>query len=258
MDKLINTFDRGFNLKNDDFRFIDESVRLAFADFVKACVGESSAILWGCEVTVDGTTATVTDGAIYHEDEIWHVSAHTFAVLDPLPAPPYWVFFTSWDADGVKTDKDLQSHNTYQLRRAIGSASTSVSGIVSYVEMPLQTLRELMPDKNTGNVTLVSGVTQVPGIVLDVQRVSGLVTICGKIEAELSQLGAHVATLPSGYRPQSIIRGFYPVFNTTGNTLVNTHYEIGLDGKIKFFIVPGEIDDVTCYIDLALATFRAA
>ena len=102
MNKLINDFNRGFSLKNDDLRFVDSAVRLALSDLAKAVLGVSARVMWGCEVSEHGAYIAITEGAIFYNGEIWHVYAHNVAVATPLAVPVYWAFVGEFDASGVK------------------------------------------------------------------------------------------------------------------------------------------------------------
>jgi hypothetical protein len=130
MNKLINDFNRGYSLKNDDLRFIDAAIRLAFDDIVKSLGGSSPRVLWGCALIEHGTYISITEGAIYFQGEIWHVYPHNLIVAIPRIVPIYWVFMTEFDAAGAKLDKDLVSHDTYQKRFAVSSLTSNPAGSV--------------------------------------------------------------------------------------------------------------------------------
>ncbi len=133
MNKLINDFNRGFSLKSDDFRFIDAAVRLALSDLAKSMGISTPRVMWGCEVTEHGTYISITEGAVYWSNEIWHVYAHNVAVATPLSVPAYWAFVGENDPAGVKLDKDLVSHETYQIRKAVVSLVTDPDGVIGYL-----------------------------------------------------------------------------------------------------------------------------
>lgn len=133
MDKLINDFNRGFNLKNNDLRFVEAAVRLTISDIINFIKPNAPFRLWGCAVTEHGSYISVSEGAIYWEGEVWHVFAHNLAVATPLVAPVYWVFVTEYDPAGVKLDKDLVSHDTYQVRKAKSSLTTNPDGAIGYI-----------------------------------------------------------------------------------------------------------------------------
>lgn len=236
MNKLINDFNRGFSLKNDDLRFVDSAVRQAIADAIKAHDFSGSVILYGCEVTVAGTTASVAAGAIFHNDEIWHVDAHTFTVPDPLVASPYWCFVASWDAAGAKTDVDLAPHNTYQVRRAVGDMANDITGTESYESM------EDVP-RLSGIASSIVNLTASSGAPRSTRTVAcravkrgDMVTIdAGYDMLLLNNSFVTVATIPSGYRPADVIEGLISGYDNIDPT--NPHvvlmYQITTSGDIK-------------------------
>ena len=165
MNKLINDFNRGFSLKNDDLRFVDSAVRLALSDLAKAVLGVSARVMWGCEVSEHGAYIAITEGAIFYNGEIWHVYAHNVAVATPLAVPVYWAFVGEFDASGVKLDKDLVSHNTYQIRKAIASLVTDPAGVIGFLPWS-----EVIPVDNS-DVIPPTGPTELTGFVVSVSSV---------------------------------------------------------------------------------------
>lgn len=236
MNKLINDFNRGFSLKNDDLRFVDAAVRQAIADTVKAHDIPGSVILYGCEVTVDGTTASVAEGAIFHDDEVWHVDAHTFTVPDPLVTSPYWCFVTSWDAAGAKTDVDLAPHNTYQLRKAVGNMANDISGTESYESME-DVPRLSGIASSIGLLTAVSGAKRSTRTVdcRAIKRGDMVVIDAGYDMLLLNNAFVTVATIPSGYRPADVIEGIASGYDNVdpSNPHVAIMYQISTSGDIK-------------------------
>lgn len=134
MNKLINDYNRGFNLKNDDLRFIDEAIRLAFSDIAKSIGGDTPRIMWGCDIGDHVTYLSIAEGAVYWNNEIWHVYPHNLVVALPLTVPLYWAFMAEADMSvAAKTDKDLLPHYPYQVRKAVASLTTNPAGSVGYV-----------------------------------------------------------------------------------------------------------------------------
>lgn len=205
MNKLINTWNRGFSLKNDDFRFIDDSVRLALTDIAKSFGPYSTMRLWGAEITVNGTVATITEGAIYYQGEVFHVYPHVVNGSVSMPYSLHWRFVTEWDSAGVKVDADLQSHNAYQIRKALVSetalpnqfGSTPVSNVVNAWEarngigIIALVNAQTRTDRNASNMAIKHG---------------NLVTLDMGITVLLSGDGwQHCATIPINYRPKNIV-----------------------------------------------------
>jgi hypothetical protein len=130
MNRLDTNFNRGFSLKSDDLRFIDSAVRLAMSDMVKAVIGGNGPkILWGCtkRFEVQGSEI-VEEGAIFFQDEIWHVYEHVVIGLDQ-GFYGWWNFIKEYDAAGTKLDADLVSHQTYEVRKAILSVDILLDSI---------------------------------------------------------------------------------------------------------------------------------
>lgn len=236
MNKLINDFNRGFSLKNDDLRFVDAAVRQAIADAVKAHNFTGSVIVWGCAVTVVGTTASVAEGAIFHNNEVWHVDAHTFVVPDPIVDSPNWCFITAWDAAGAKTDVDLAAHNTYQIRKAVGSMDDDVTGTESFESM------EDVP-RLSGIASSIVNLTSSAGAPRSGRSVAcravkrgDMVTIdAGYDMLLLNNSFATVATIPSGYRPADVIEGLLSGYDNAdpANPHIVLMYQISTAGDIK-------------------------
>lgn len=203
MDKLINDFNRGFSLKNDDLRFVDGSVRRAIADICLAMAnGVETYIAWGCDVTIVDELATVTEGAIFHVDELYYVPAHTFAVIDPLPAAPDWILYYSYDPTGVKIDKDLQPHDTYQLRRAVGHMTGALpTHVIDTIAFDaIGRLPEILNDSATD--TANNGV-DVTGS-LNLINSNGITHVDGELHSTVySEDFYTIATFPGSFRPRN-------------------------------------------------------
>lgn len=239
MNKLINDFNRGFSLKNNDFRFIDESVRLALSDLCMGMSGEkTSFIIWGAVMSVSGTTATVTEGSIFHQGEIWHVPAHTFAVADPMTEEPYWQFVTALDAAGAKLDKDLVSHNTYELRTCRGSADeTGADVLFSTAFSTVDRLVDILFGRVLASGALNSGVTGSVNLI----KVNGIVNIDGSAtETIISGDATLLFTLPSGFRPRVKIYGECLAYTSSGGNLFKVVYELTTSGQYSVRLSDGQ------------------
>ncbi len=258
MNKLINDFDRGFSLKNDDLRFVDAAVRDALASICNGIAFQDSAyILYGCVVTIIGTTATVSKGAIFYENEIWAVEDHTFAVLDPLPDPPNWAFCETYDANGVKLDKDLASHNTYAVRSAIGyMVGGEPSGTIALVGMDLvPRLRELMLQRTNTYGAIVEYINDPIEGTVSIRKSNETVSLTGTLKKTLTPgTPIHLFTVPSGYRLGSKTAGITYGEKTSDSAVKIIEWYITSDGK--FYAQPhdGELSvetSVTLFISIA-------
>lgn len=243
MKKLINNYSRGFDLVSDDFRFIDEAVRLALADVSKAFLetGIDLCILWGCEVNISGVTANVTEGAILFNSEIWHVDAHSFAVPNPLTEPPYWIFKTSYDPSGAKIDEDLQMHNAYQLRYAEGKYTPTGSGIIDYVQMnDISRAVDVMLERSSTNAVLEAQSPVTIGTV-NLKKIKGIVHVTGTLLQTLNDSDAlDLFILPVGYRPATKMLGRSPVYTSGGANYYYIIWELGVNGKFSARLDQGQ------------------
>lgn len=130
MDKFITTDLGGLPLKLNDLRFQDQAYRLALNDILKSIIGDDSAVIYGCVITPSGSnTYSVDEGAIYFQNELWHVYQHTFAWQ--VGEIPQWHFITEFDAEGSKTFYNGQQFQTYQRRYAVVSVSTPANALDS-------------------------------------------------------------------------------------------------------------------------------
>jgi hypothetical protein len=228
MNKLITDYNRGFSLKSNDLRWIDDSVRLAMADLCKGLGISGPVILWGCNVTYSGTVATVTEGAIFFQEEVWHVSAHTFTVTDPVGSP-VWCFIISYHPDGAKLDKDLAPHQTYQIRSCRG-AQVGIpypAETISFAEVP-----RVENNYITAPLPLAGGVTGIGGesTVIKSGRLAMIeVGVSVNVSAATSTL---IATIPEGYRPLRTIRGVCLMSASTATSKSIAGWRITSDGQV--------------------------
>ncbi|KAF0203151.1 MAG: hypothetical protein FD170_1423 [Bacteroidetes bacterium] len=228
MNKLLTDYNRGFSLKSNDLRWVDDSVRLAIADLCKGLGISGPVILWGCNATYSGTTATVTEGAIFFQEEVWHVSAHTFTVTDPVGSP-VWAFVLTYHPDGAKLDKDLAPHQTYQIRRAVG-AQVGIpfpAETIPFAEVP-------RVDNNYSTVVLPieSGITGIGGesTVIKSGRLAMIeVGVAVNVSAAMSTL---IATIPEGFRPFRTIRGVCLMSASTATSKSMAGWRITSDGYV--------------------------
>ncbi len=253
MNKIENSFDRGFSLKNDDFRWTDDAVRLALANLVKSLLNEDpavSCILWGCEVSISNTTASVSEGAIFHLDEIWHVSAHSFTVPNPLSAPPNWVFRKTYDPAGVKTDKDLQSHNAYEIRDVVGWGTGSApAGLIDSVEFgTIKTLRDILLGIESGTASISSVDPSVTGSVT-LQKINGICHVSGELESRIDTDGDLICTFPAGFRPDVKMFGEAVLKTQAGTNIRKIYWQLDTNGE---FTVSLQLGQAVTYDDLVI------
>ena len=107
MNKLQNDYNRGFSFKNDDLRFIDDAVRLALADLTKAIGGTTSRVLWGCAVSEHINYITIAEGAVFWNNEIWHLPAHNLFATLPITEQLFLVLLLSVLCQNLVLQKHL-------------------------------------------------------------------------------------------------------------------------------------------------------
>lgn len=115
MNRLKTNQSGGFPFVLDDLRFLDNAYRQAFTNIAYA-ISLSDCILWGCDLSDDGTDITVTEGAVWLNGEILHVPEQTITYV---PGHNYFLRLSaSYDPNGLKTFADSNLYDTYELRVA--------------------------------------------------------------------------------------------------------------------------------------------
>jgi hypothetical protein len=96
--------------------------------------------IWGCYY--NSSTNSLSEGAIYFENEIWHVDAWVPGVSCGVGTVPCLSKVTTWASTDPLDYRDGSSHNTHRIRKIAGfcntSGSTDVCDIADLcrVEMP--------------------------------------------------------------------------------------------------------------------------
>ena len=119
MNKFITTDVGGLPIVLDDFRFIDDSVRNAFAGFSGAFgnTTQDGYRLQGASLTPNAGNFDVAAGYIVFGGEIFQVNAATISA--PLAGQRHiWAINTAFDSAGSKTFDSGATFDTYQLRTA--------------------------------------------------------------------------------------------------------------------------------------------
>lgn len=204
MNRLDTTHLGGFPLALNDFRFIDDSVRLAIADLVNAVSGsESLVILYGCRMTNMGNYTSVSEGAIFYQGEIFHVFPHNFS---GTTSAPYLNLIIENDPTGSKTFFDGTQHQVYEIRKAVGSAAPIQGAITTFLVSNAVRLNAIQTE-----ITLAdSGVSLRPDRNIPCKAFlrNGLVTIdAGVLVSSSSGPSSEnpIAVVPGGFRPAYII-----------------------------------------------------
>lgn len=215
MNKLINDFNRGFALKNDDLRFIDASIRQALADIAAVFPNSNTqaCILWGCVVSSDvsAQTLSMSEGAILWAGEIWHLNAQVLSAPIPLPDMPFFCFKTTVDLAGGKLDKDLVHHETYQVRDCFVNLTGAIQGnIIGSVGFDvISRAKDLLIQSLTTTATAaISPLTPATTGTVRLRKMNGIVHVSGALSQQALPNSERIwFTLPEGYRPACAMSG---------------------------------------------------
>lgn len=152
----LNTWQTGgMPLSLEDFRFLDNANRQALADIATSVYsGRPTVIMYGCRASSHEGGYLIEAGAIYHENEIWHVDQHFFVAPNPMPEEPFWIFDSSPGPEGSKTFYDGSVHNVHEVRKAYLSLSPSAnslpaSSVVRYEDIN-KAQAKLFPNTSAG------------------------------------------------------------------------------------------------------------
>jgi hypothetical protein len=208
MNKLITTPNGGFPLRSNDFRFIDESIRLALkglASIVNDVSANEAVILSGCELThLGGASYSRAEGYISIGGEICYFPGQTYANV--FGFPKYFTIDVTNDPDGSKIYKDGITHQAYQVRVAkiIASSGTVPTGYtnVTQIKTAIQVIAEKLP--NTEWEDLPDSLDEYPGEFGSAKYMKdalGFVHLKGHFSAEDPSPDSTIGNLPNGFRP---------------------------------------------------------
>lgn len=259
MNKLLTNITGGFPFTLDDLRFQDDANRLAIADAIKTIAGDGPVVLHGCDLTVAGVTVSVSEGAIFWQGEIWHVSPHNYAAPDPMPEAPLWNFVTANDAAGSKVFEDGLTHQVYQVRKTVGSYLPLEGALGSISVDSVPRLSDV--GNSIANITMVTA-AELPGRTnqsRSLKRGSVIGIDAGLSLLLLGNTFLHVATIAlSAHRPIETIEGLTPGLDNIDP--VNPHialmYKIDPDGKIyiKRMVSTGSLTAVSLRLNIQYLT----
>lgn len=133
MKHLITTNDGGFPLVLDDFRWMQSNVEEIIPLIHSAICGATpnEVIVYNpFSITVDGTTTTVGEGAVFINGELMNVPSHSF---DNSQAYKWWSVSDYYDPSGLKQFQNSSIHEAYLIRYAqITSGATLPIGAIPY------------------------------------------------------------------------------------------------------------------------------
>ncbi len=249
MNKLLTNITGGFPFTLDDLRFQDDSVRLAIADICLAIAQQTPVVAFGCALTVHSGYVAVSEGAIIYNSEVFHVFPHNIAYSGAI-SQYYWNIVAVSDPAGSKTFENGETHQVYEVRKAVGSINAPlVDAIASFLMSDAPELSS--PLRNNIIIAPASGFTKAP---LTWQNVAMLDK--GKVSLEIGisavvGFGGNtvIATLPVGYRPKQAIGGAAAAIKSVDQSAHFAGYLITTNGNIT--ITTPTIDsgeDFTIYI----------
>jgi len=246
MNKLQTEFDGGMPFALDDLRFMQAANRKALASLARALVKYSGkevpVIIYGAQISNNGTdTVSISEGAMYYNEEIWHIPAHSFTSPIPLTESPFWNLERSFDPSGDKIFYDGEMHRTYEIRNAKAAMTVSENAIHS---LPWElTIRLENAGSNYANLlaNTAGGVNERADRVKR-SRVSnerGIIHIDAgftfNVNIPAGNAWVVLATLPVGYRPLSYVEWFAPATTLYAPNNPNVIFcaRIDVDGAIR-------------------------
>lgn len=234
MNRLKTELHGGMPLHGDDLRFIDDANRTAMSDILKSSYENYLAVvLHGCKVTEANGGYNVTEGAIFYNNEVWHVNAHYFPAPIPLYAEPNWCFTVKPGPLGSKNFFNGETYNVHEIRQAVLSmnpVSDQIASIPASLVIHADTLnkkRALLPANQASGVYEADG-QQKPSDVVQQNNVVFIdaIYICNN----LLNSALHVATLPADFRPKNQIRKLIQGYTASKNIALSCYIETS--GKI--------------------------
>lgn len=128
---------------------LQDAIYQGFKDTLRGLIGPTydatkAYAIWGCYYNPSGPV--VTEGAIYFNDEIWHVDYWGPGVSCGGGFVPTLSTVTTWAATDPLDYKDGSSHNTHRIRKiaagCAASGSTDVCDVVDLlrIELPKRTM----------------------------------------------------------------------------------------------------------------------
>ncbi len=209
MNKLLTSWQDGIvPLMWDDFDFLQKAYKEAFS--VIANVHDmGDCLLSGCSVTEQSLGASVTDGAIFLNGEVFIVKAMS-AIKMNVDYVLYWEVSELYDSVGNRVDNNNNPIKPWLLRRAkIVYKPANAQGIkVSDVKRYKDLIRNYSLGKGEWvNLPLQNG-WQNSTASLKVRRNAGFVEISGHVNGTHAT-GATLCILPVGFRPQHQTVGIF-------------------------------------------------
>lgn len=127
MTKEIRFLNGGLPLKLDDFKVLQDRIaQIMYAMLAPFGVTvQDSFVLYGCGVSLAGSTYTITEGYIAYEGKVIHVPAHTVAYSGANTY--YWEVQTSTSSSRIFQDASTQDVHDELWIELVGSATPPAS-----------------------------------------------------------------------------------------------------------------------------------
>lgn len=265
MNKANWTHTGGMPARQNLFGFIQDGIAETFKNMAKSKriagsygadqkpVYGSAYIVYGCTITNNGDgTASVTEGAVFFNNEIYTVPAHSIALSVSLYVVYSFEEDIADDPAGVREYFDGDSHATQQIRQAkLGfevypdstaynialftklTTRVAFGGNTAIQNRDYHVMYTEATPLRTGNILAGGGGWQTShsGGLFYKRDARGLVTVaCSLWPVSGNSTSGLICTLPLGYRPTSNVYAFSR-FNTGEGQ--NEYVKIGTDGTCR-------------------------
>lgn len=220
MKHLITDIDGGFPLVLDDIRWLKSSYEDIAQMINYGLVGPNNPILYKpLSLSVSGTTTTVTDGILLLNNELLHVTPHSF---DNSKTYKWFELSEVFEASGSKIFQDSSVHDTYMIRYVkIVSGNILPPSVVQYTGNE-KTLVEMI--KSRMGLDRSNTWVPLPSALYEVSDPAGPPMYCVDEFGFVRFKGAYTVTLPSSGNK---LIGLLP-FNLESE--IHFHYVHGVPG----------------------------
>jgi hypothetical protein len=240
MNTIITTDTGGFPFMLDDIRFLDIANREAFSDAMRSMYGgipgtDIGVILYGA----DPGAGTATEGAIFYNNEIWHMDAHSFSYTSNANVRA--CFTVAYAASGSRIFHNGNPHQVHQIRKVVYANYDDIPES-SIKELSFNQLRSINSNLIYINPINYSGTWIMrPGHNALITKVGRLVIgNIGFADDDLDTIGNfwdEVGSIPVNYRPLSRITGTSFVENNQDVLYADPYicWEIATTGVISIY-----------------------
>jgi hypothetical protein len=236
MNKLINTFNKGFSLYNDDVRFLQEALTEAIKALASPFDNGEIIILSGCVRTTSLGTASITEGYVLKDNEIFKVPATSYSTIGPA-FPEMFFLSETYNSSGLKiSDDGLDSNDSWLIRQytVATGASALPNQRFNSTKRFFDVLKEKLPQSDWQTFKTFTDTEFLTGdYESDISLgIDGITVLRGKMMFNDVSPGDVVATIPDGFRPtQAIERSVSYYAESAVQTLI---VRISTAGQVTF------------------------